>query len=258
MRRDIFKKRTSLTKVIIILVFIMFLPALFYSAYQFSTLGAYEDMIKQVYTQQLETILFSINQYAWDYVGSWTNKIHQSLIHKDKKTRSENLSELLETNQTIKQIIFLDTLLNKPVIFPEQSGRDDYDKELAVLRGDKNRIQNVLKISRQGYQRIESIFIKDSHSAAEDKMVLFYIQPLANQNQILVAISIHPQVFITEVLAPKLAQIAGTQFALGIFNLKDNKILYSNENFTIDRVSQQKKLWLFRVFPFSCFRVKFL
>ena len=110
MRRDIFKKRTSLTKVIIILVFIMFLPALFYSAYQFSTLGAYEDMIKQVYTQQLETILFSINQYAWDYVGSWTNKIHQSLIHKDKKTRSENLSELLETNQTIKQIIFLSAI----------------------------------------------------------------------------------------------------------------------------------------------------
>lgn len=245
MRTDILKKSTPLTKVVIILIFIMFLPVLFYSAYQFSTLGEYEDMIEGVYSQQLETILFSVNQFAWDFVGSWTNKIHQTLIKNDQQLLPENLAELLGNNQSIEYIIFSDTLLRKPMIFPQNTDGDILVNEINVLKDENFRIRKILKVSRQGYRRIESISVPDSHSVDNDKMILFYIQPMENQGEILVAIIIHPQIFISEVLAPKLEQIAGTQFSVGVFNIENNKILFSNAAFSIDQINQQKKLWLF-------------
>ncbi len=245
MRTDILKKSTPLTKVVIILIFIMFLPALFYSAYQYSTLGEYEELIEGVYSQQLETILFSVNQFAWDFVGSWTNKIHQALIKNDQQLLSENLAELLNDNQTIEYIIFSDTLFSKPTIFPKNTDGDILAKEINVLRDENLRIRKILKVSRLGYRRIESISAADSHAEDNNKMMLFYIQPMENQGEILVAIIIHPQIFISEVLAPKLEQIAGTQFSVGVFNIENKEVLFSNAAFSIDQINQQKKLWLF-------------
>ena len=132
-------------------------------------------MIEGVYSQQLETILFSVNQFAWDFVGSWTNKIHQALIKNDQQLLSENLAELLNDNQTIEYIIFSDTLFRKPMIFPQNTDGDILAKEINVLRDENLRIRKILKVSRLGYRRIESISAADSHAEDNNKMMLFYI-----------------------------------------------------------------------------------
>ena len=85
------EKNTPLRRILIILLFIIIMPALFFSAYQLSTLGEYEEMIADVYEQQLETILSSANQYAWDFVNTWISRIQNSLTFGNKNiTRSLN------------------------------------------------------------------------------------------------------------------------------------------------------------------------
>ena len=95
------EKNMSLRKILIILLFIMLMPALFFSAYELSTLGEYEELIETVYEQQLETILFSVNQYAWDFVNSWIARIQNTLTIGKMNGTTNEIQKILETNSAI-------------------------------------------------------------------------------------------------------------------------------------------------------------
>ena len=90
------------------------LPVLFFSASELSTLDEYEEMITEVFEQQLETILFSVNQYAWDFVNTWISRIQNSLTLEDKSYINKSILQILETNSAIAHVIISDTLMKSP------------------------------------------------------------------------------------------------------------------------------------------------
>ena len=59
-------------KIGIIFILIALLPALFYTAYEVSSLSSTETLIQSIYSKQLDVILFSINQYALDVAQNWS------------------------------------------------------------------------------------------------------------------------------------------------------------------------------------------
>src|SRR5512135_1037468 len=62
-----------------ILVLLVMVPAIFFSAYEFSSLSGNESLIADIYSQQLNVVLFSLNQYAWDIVNSWATTVNDAL-----------------------------------------------------------------------------------------------------------------------------------------------------------------------------------
>ena len=71
--------RNSLTKTITILIAVIFIPILFFTVYEISSLNRSEKVLDRIYANQLDAILFSVNQYSEDVVSGWRNKINNSV-----------------------------------------------------------------------------------------------------------------------------------------------------------------------------------
>jgi two-component system phosphate regulon sensor histidine kinase PhoR len=235
-------KNTPLRKILIIMLFIILMPALFFSAYELSTLGDYEEMIAEVYEQQLETILFSVNQYAWDYVNSWIARIQNGLSMGKKNLIKKPIEQILETNAAIAYVSISDTMLLNPEIFHRKNSIGFETPELIELKNRQPYVDKLLKLARQGYRKVETILDEDSQDST---LTLFYVQTIQDKQKSLVAIVIHPDVFIADILGPKLEEIAGSQFSVSVFNRRNNQILYSNISQDFEEFKQIKKLWLF-------------
>ncbi len=72
--------------------------------YQFASLNKSEQEISQIYNQQLETIIFSINQYSEDIINSWANEI-KGLIKSKQELDWENF---FTENSSVKNIFVVD------------------------------------------------------------------------------------------------------------------------------------------------------
>ena len=58
-------------KIALILVLVILLPAAFFTFYQINSLSESERVIERTYSNQLDAILFSVNQYSDDVISSW-------------------------------------------------------------------------------------------------------------------------------------------------------------------------------------------
>ena len=66
----ILKNKLLLSGIIVLLIIVI--PSFIFSIYQYSTINEEEKVIGDVYENQLESILFSVNQYSIDVVNNWT------------------------------------------------------------------------------------------------------------------------------------------------------------------------------------------
>jgi len=209
---------------------------------EMSTMGEYEEIITEVYEQQLETILFSVNQYAWDFVNTWVAKIQHSLLLGDMTVTKNSILNILETNTSIAYVILSDTLMTNPEFIFRTGYSDTKPTEFSILKDGHPDLGKILKLSRQGYRKIETV---GGEASNDSTLTLFYIQPIQGKLKYLVVIVIQPHTFISDVLGPKLENIAGSQFLISVFNKNNNQTLYSNSTVPVSEYKRTKKLWLF-------------
>lgn len=67
---------TSINKIMGILALLFLLPVVFFTVSEITSLNENERVIEEIYSKQLETILFSINQYSEDVVSNWASNIN--------------------------------------------------------------------------------------------------------------------------------------------------------------------------------------
>src|SRR5512146_2780322 len=77
--------KSPLFRTVTILVAVIFIPMLFFAVYEISSLNSSEQVIDRIYANQLDAILFSVNQYSEDVVSSWRNKINNSVSDKSDR-----------------------------------------------------------------------------------------------------------------------------------------------------------------------------
>ena len=71
--------KKPITNIGILLLLIIVLPPLFFTTYEIGNYYQNEQMIDSIYTSQLESVLFSINQYSDDVINDWANQIEADL-----------------------------------------------------------------------------------------------------------------------------------------------------------------------------------
>jgi two-component system phosphate regulon sensor histidine kinase PhoR len=64
------------------------LPSLIFATYEIGTLRQSEKVIEDIYTNQLDAILYSINQYSEDVVSSWANRVNNEQQLSESPTES--------------------------------------------------------------------------------------------------------------------------------------------------------------------------
>ena len=112
-------------KIGLFLLLIIVLPIIFLTYRELSSLNEDEKILEKIYKNQLDVIIFSVNQYSEDVVRSWSFRM-QSIVENSqssKKDFDENLSLFYNENTVIQSIFISDSSLttNKTFIYNSQS-----------------------------------------------------------------------------------------------------------------------------------------
>ena len=153
----------SLQRIGLLLTLVFLLPALFYSVYELSSLDKDEEMIQEIYAKQLESIIFSANQYADDVVGNWVFKIETGLAKSSPDSISPELKNLLNFNSALIGVFLVDTIEHEPALqkytIENSVTQEVWERTTQTISNNRELINQFLSLQRSGFQKVERITI---------------------------------------------------------------------------------------------------
>jgi two-component system phosphate regulon sensor histidine kinase PhoR len=224
--------KNPLYKIVIILIAVIFIPMLFFTVYEISSLNQSEEVLNQIYSNQLDAILFSINQYSEDVVSSWRNKINNS----HSVEEDELINAFLNTYGPVNYLFITDSLDSKNLKIYSKKNPTGKERSLIseLLASKENIIKRLYTYKKSGYLKLEPVEISPGNSS-----VLF----LLDDNS-LCGVIFNPVTFINQLLNSKMRSIAGNEFVLAVYKPRDNNIVLSTDQVNIGDLRQTKPLWL--------------
>lgn len=189
-------------------------------------------MINQIYQNQLDAILYSVNQYSDDVTSSWISKIEAGFReYNSNDTIPEKIYELLQFNPAISYIVLADTLAGtSPVVFSMDDslkGSEAHKRINLIVSNNLEKIRRLVKYKNSGFQKVEPLDLQVN--AAEHVAVAFILNESLNSKFICV-IGLTPPLFITETLSAKLQTIARDKFIISAFEKGEALPVYSTED----------------------------
>lgn len=264
--------RKRLSMLLLVMTALIVLPALLYTAYELSRLSDTEKEIGAVYERQLDAVLFSVNQYAWDVSNGWLNTLQNSVLavtgpgsHTDteriaRSRPSDAASELrwrvlpdaLRRQPAVLLAAVMDTqftihrVLRKP---GSARGSDDRLSRLLVQLRDslgtrRTSLARLLQLRQSGYNKLEPVLLPSPDAAAT--LCLVTVTSDAAGRNAYTVLCIDSEEFIRNILAPKLQEIASTEFILACSDTRSGRIITSTSfDNTPAALHQRSSLWLF-------------
>ena len=232
----------SIKKISFIFLLILILPISAFFIYQFATLNESEKEINKIYIQQLETIIYSINQYSEDVISNWSNEIKIILADKEESITSK-FADFLTENSSIKSILILDEIFNSTAIYGKLS-LSEKKKLLESVKTsiveNKTVLEKLVTYLNVGYQKVEAI------GKISDRNLNLGIFAIKNNQKkiIFCAIVFEPNEFVNQNLVSKISQACGDEFVLAVVNDSDNSIIHSCDKIEISQLTLLKPLWL--------------
>ena len=234
----------EMKKIIILLSLFVLIPALFYASYQIYSLNETEDLLMQSYTQQMETILFSINQYCLDVVNSWVGKI----LVENEPDIEKNINFIVNRVDVIEAIALSDANFDHINLFLENSAEGHSDLSInnirEMLRNNNSSIERLKHYQKQNYQKLEPLVLDKTPAAKNRFIVLAFILPQGKGNAVYGTVFIRKENFFYNIISPKIDELTGNSIELIIFD--GNKIFSrdSNQATYSSDFKLNKKLWI--------------
>ena len=236
----------TLRKILLVLTAVILLPIIFFITNEITSLNENESVINRIYSNQLDAILFSVNQYSEDIISSWASQTELLM----NETGSEELnsqkliSEFISSHNSIRMIFVSDSISDKQIkFFPGiavQSINDSLNKKARkILRRNDALINRLFLYRQEGFRKIEPI--KDSLIAGTN--LLLFADETGNGK--LFGILVNPELFIQRVLSPKIQQIAGNEFVISVYDSSKTFQFNSHKEIDLPKIQQEKALWIF-------------
>lgn len=241
--------KNPIKKIALILILIILLPVLMFSLYEISNLSESEELIEETYNNQLEAILFSVNQYSEDIVSNWRSKLNLILTEemKDPDHFSRKTDSLLNINKAIRSIFFLDSLnltsISEFYSFPGVSHNGsglNTDKIRKIVKDNESRIRRLITYRRAGYNKIEPIEaqLKDSST------ILVFLSDDPGRKKNICILEINPEKFVSNVLGTKIREIAGEKFVITCSEINSDRFIFTSNSAAGLEIQQKKNLWI--------------
>lgn len=240
------KPAGALKKLALILLLVVLLPALFYSGYELSALGSNEQIIATIYGQQLDAILFSINQYAWDVATNWSGLVKQILTEESgapPDTMRSAFARFLANNPSVEAVWLADTSLTVLGSYLRSGTTKSPESGLtASLVREREKIDRLRRFDLMGYRKIEPVQINTNDAA--QRLGLVFIVSIPHKAPAVAVIVPDPATFVRAVLSPKLQEAAGAEFTLGVLARGSDRPVYATSPVRNEELRQTKVLWL--------------
>ena len=213
---------------------IVILPTFIFSLYEISSVSQSEKIIEEIYTNQLESVLFSINQYTDEVISDWT----QDLSYIAKENDNEACKTFIRNNPSIKNVF---RIINSEDIKPVFPLLLNEKKELSVLlESNRKNINKLIEYLKNGYRKPEPYSFKD-----KTETIIFFAYKDNNNKYSLCGIILHNFNFIDGVLGPKIQEISMERFNILVFKDNESYIVYNTERNDIpEKISVKNPLWL--------------
>jgi two-component system phosphate regulon sensor histidine kinase PhoR len=228
----------SIRKIVIVLIFIILFPALFFAVYEINSLSSNERIIERIYNNQVEAILYSVNQFSEDIISSWRSKVKTIRDNKKSIVMEDEIKKFLHQNTAIKFIFFGDSVGIKALITEERTSNELGNVLNYEFTANTIKIERLYNYSREGYNKIEPIPIN-----LKDRTLIISVIETTNGKEIL-GIGIDPLLFIKQILSPKIQSVGQNEFIISVFNKKNRENIYSTEGINVNKIQNEKDLWL--------------
>lgn len=239
--------KKTLTKIGILLVVIFLLPAGFFSIYQLNSLNKNELIIEEIYNNQLDAILFSVNQYSADVLNAWAAEV-DLLLDADTSLNISQLNRFFREKPDIRFFFLVDSAdYDKVMLFTAGSGQARDDSLAArISRTFEDRrevIKRLYQYLDNGYRKIEPL---SASSDADLKMQIF-LPGASIDAPYVCGFLLSPESFIQDVLGPKMQAVTQEKFVISVFQDTNNYQVYTTapNNAEQERQLHQLPFWLF-------------
>lgn len=233
--------KKPLANIGILLLLIIVLPPLLFTSYEIGNLYQNEKMIDSIYTRQLESVMFSINQYSDDIVSRWANQLENDLQKNDSIDESF-IDGFMKRNSSIN-LIFVADSININMVFKDTSRSSELHKDAFVQIFNDNvlTVVRLLQYMDGGFRKIQPVDI----DIKDYSLFLFAVKQ--NDNEVkMFGVVVNTLSFIKENLGPKIQSVASDQFFFSVFEVETDEEVYSNELYEISEknIEHKKPLWL--------------
>lgn len=221
----------------------VFVPTIIFSIYEFSTLKKNDEIVKNIYNNQLEAILFSLNQYSEDIIGSIASEATEELI--DVPLR-QDVEAFFNKYPFIQSIFSLESELSKQQFYTLDNNFDSIPATiLASLEKSRKEVEKLFNFFKSNYQKIEPIEV------AEDGKLLLVFAVSGPEKKQLLGFYISTEDFALQVLRPKITQVAQDKFIINMVDNDGNRIYRTHEEESENESAYSSSLWLLPGYKFQ-------
>lgn len=224
-----------LHKIAWILAALVLLPALVYVAGRVHSLNENEALLGEIYDQQLQTMLFAVDQYAWDVTRSWAGRLERLPV----PTPEAEVQAFLEATPTVQAVFWADTLLQAVRWIARDEPARTVSPEAAAL--EPALVRRLLARQKLGYQQLAPLTLATSEAGPTVALVF----AAEGSPPRLAGLVLDAAPFVGEVLAPKLEEVARGRFVLGVFGPGTEAPLYATAPLQRADLRHTRALWLF-------------
>ena len=234
--------QTSIRKIGTILLLIILLPLTIYTIYELSSISDNEKVIEDIYSEQLNTIIFSVNQFVDDNLQSWVAKINK--LKHDQVLEKKEMIEFLNSNPSISLIVIADTSISDDIqLF---SSKWDSDSPRAIermqnlLKNNFQVIQDLIKYRNQGYNQIQPLV-----NQVDDTPLISFLIVDDNSDIRVATIIINMGNFIDDIILKKINSISNNNLVVSIFHNEELVSYTGGKEVVFDELLEYKELWTF-------------
>jgi len=224
----------------------LLLPLLSYTIYQWSERNKDEALIQQIYDRQLNTILFSVNQYCWDKFATWTSTFNE--ISGSADDSSHRIDFLLKQNRSLLGVCLIDS--NENVIVNQGYFLRFFEKQdeackvvLHQIESHREQLKRMRRRAREGYMQPLSLVMEQIDPVLD--LILIPVIPLSDSGStwMVAGLFVDTHRFVQDVVVRKFNEMNDGNLAFATKS-QDGELLFISDAETSATFEKSESMWI--------------
>lgn len=231
---------SSLRKVSLLIIAIIVVPVVIFSVFEIGNYRQNEKVIQDIYKNQLDAILFSINQYSDDIISNLASRFENNTSNISSDTGNV-MQKFFNEMPSLISLVQFDNNQKRLSTVPYSFSHNSVINEMsAYLANNSKTIRQLQTFMANGYRKIEPV----NNTVKNSQWIVF----LTHQKgiEVINILVIDPEKFISQVLDPKIQEIAKGKFDIAAYRSGEDLPFYTAMKKTSSRkINDREPFWLF-------------
>jgi two-component system phosphate regulon sensor histidine kinase PhoR len=231
-------------------VLLIFLPILAYTVYQWLEKDKAEAVIESIYDRQLKSVLFTVNQHAWDVFHTWVGDLGQvTQSAARQKNAAPELASVLDQHPVLLAVLY-GTAREEPNVIVNESEEIGAVAPTAIrqawhacFRDMPEEVARAQRNAREGYIRPLSMRVP----APQDHLLTMLLFPLHGTHEdtlLFGAVVVDQQSLVHLVVVPKFSEMGSDDLVFSVQQSASGEQLYGSDESDPSDFEKQDKLWI--------------